>query len=79
MYPPMVTNMVGIGEESGSTEEMLGTVADYYEQEVEETTAQAAATLEPILIIIMALICVAIILAVFMPIVSMYSQMDQLT
>jgi type II secretory pathway component PulF len=76
LYPPMVTNMVGIGEEAGSTEEMLGTVADYYEMEVEETTQQVAATLEPLLIIAMALICVAIIGGVFLPIISLYGQLE---
>ncbi len=78
LYPPMVTNMVGIGEEAGSTEEMLGTVADYYELEVEETTQQVAATLEPLLIIAMALICVAIIGGVFLPIISLYGQLETL-
>ncbi len=78
LYPPMVTNMVGIGEEAGSTEEMLGTVADYYEMDVEETTQQVAATLEPLLIIAMALICVAIIGGVFLPIISLYGQLETL-
>ncbi len=76
LYPPMVTNMVAIGEEAGSTEEMLGTVADYYEQEVEETTQQVAATLEPLLIIAMACACLAVIVAVFLPIMSLYGQLD---
>ena len=76
LYPPMVTNMVAIGEEAGSTEEMLGTVADYYEQEVEETTQQVAATLEPLLIILLCVICLAVIVAVFLPIMSLYGQLD---
>jgi type IV pilus assembly protein PilC len=78
LYPAMVTNMVAIGEEAGSTEEMLGTVADYYEQEVEETTQQLAATLEPLLIIAMAVACLAVIVAVFLPIMSLYGQMDSI-
>jgi type IV pilus assembly protein PilC len=76
LYPSMVTNMVAIGEEAGSTEEMLGTVADYYEQEVEETTQQVAATIEPLLIIFMAVACLSVIVAVFLPIMSLYGQMD---
>lgn len=78
LYPPMVTNMVAIGEEAGSTEEMLGTVADYYEQEVEETTQQVAATIEPLLIIFMACACLSVIVAVFMPIMSLYGQLDSI-
>ena len=78
LYPPMVTNMVAIGEEAGSTEEMLGTVADYYEEEVEETTQQVAATLEPLLIIAMAGAALAVIVAVFLPIMSLYDQMDKI-
>ena len=78
LFPTMVTNMVAIGEEAGSTEEMLGTVADYYEEEVEEATQQAAATLEPLLIIGMACAALAVIGAVFLPIISLYGQLDTL-
>lgn len=78
LYPPMVTNMVAIGEEAGSTEEMLGTVADYYEQEVEETTQQVAATLEPLLILVLCVVCLSVIVAVFLPIISLYDQMDNI-
>ena len=78
MFPPMVYNMVGIGEESGSTEEMLGNVANYYEEEVEEATAQPAATMEPLLIIALAGLCLAIIAAVFLPIITMYEGMENL-
>lgn len=76
LFPAMVTNMVAVGEEAGSTEEMLGTVADYYEEEVEEATQQAAATLEPLLIIGMAGVALAVIAAVFLPIISLYGQLD---
>lgn len=76
LYPAMVTNMVAIGEEAGSTEEMLSTVADYYEQDVEETTQQVAATLEPLLIMVLCGVCLAVIVGVFLPIISLYGQLD---
>lgn len=76
VFPPLVTHMMKIGEETGSMEEMLNKIADYYDEEVEATTQQLTAALEPIIIIVMAVVIGALILAVMQPMFSMYEQFD---
>lgn len=78
VFPPMVYNMVAIGEETGAMEQMLEKVAEYYEEEVEATTAQLSAMLEPLMIVFMAGIVIIIIAAVFGPMLTMYNAMDSL-
>lgn len=78
IFPPMVFHMVSIGEETGGLDEMLNKVAEYYEEEVMAATEQAAAAIEPIIIIVMAFVVGAIIAAVFTPMLSMYSNIDNL-
>lgn len=76
VFPKLVTHMLGIGEETGSMEEMLSKIADYYDEDVEGATQQLTAALEPIIIIIMAVIIGALILAVMQPMMSMYQEFD---
>ncbi len=73
VFPPMVYHMIGIGEETGNMEEMLDKIADYYDEEVEMATQSLVAALEPLIIVVMALIVVPIILAVMMPMFSLYN------
>lgn len=73
VFPPMVYHMIGIGEETGNMEEMLDKIADYYDEEVEMATQSLVAALEPLIIVVMALVVVPIILAVMMPMFSLYS------
>ena len=73
VFPIMVPQMVKIGEETGSLEEMLGKIADYYDEEVEIATEALVAAMEPLIIIVMAATVVPIILAVLMPMFSLYS------
>ena len=73
VFPPMVYHMIRIGEETGNMEGMMEKVADYYDEEVEMATQSLVAALEPLIIIVMALIVVPIILAVLMPMFSLYS------
>lgn len=78
MFPPMVYHMARIGEESGNMEEMLSKLADYYEEEVENATASMMAALEPIIIIVLAVLVMGIIGAVLAPMMSMYEGLDNL-
>lgn len=78
LFPPLVHHMLRIGEETGDIEGMLNKLADYYEEEVELTTQQLMTALEPIIIIILAGIVGTIVLAVMMPMMSMYSALDSL-
>ena len=78
LFPPMVYHMVRIGEETGNIENMLDTLADYYEEEVEVATQSLMAALEPLMIIILAGVCGVIIGAVMAPMAAMYSGLDNL-
>lgn len=78
LFPPMVYHMVGIGEEAGSTEEMLNKLADYYEEEVEMAVQSLMAAMEPMIIIVLAGIVGILIGAVMAPMVNMYSALDNL-
>ena len=78
LFPPMVHHMVHIGEETGDLEAMLTKMAEYYEEEVELTTQQVMAAVEPLIIVVLALIVGVIVGAVMLPMMSMYSAMDSL-
>lgn len=78
LYPPMVYHMLKIGEETGSIEDMLEKMADYYDEEVEASTAQVMAALEPAIIVVMAGIIGVLIGAVMMPMASMYTALDNI-
>ncbi len=78
LFPPMVYHMVRIGEETGNIEQMLDTLAEYYEEEVEVATESLMAALEPLMIIGLAAICMVIIGAVLAPMASMYTGLDNL-
>ena len=78
LFPPMVYHMMRIGEEAGSTEEMLNKLADYYEEEVEMAVQSLMAAMEPMIIIVLAGIVGFLIAAVMAPMVTMYSALDNL-
>lgn len=78
LFPSMVYNMIAIGEETGMLDGMLTKVADYYEEEVELTTGSLTAAMEPLIIVVLGVIVGFIVLAIYMPMVSMYQGMDSL-
>ncbi|MFH1459953.1 MAG: type II secretion system F family protein [Candidatus Omnitrophota bacterium] len=71
VFPELMINMIGVGEESGSLDRMLSKVADTYEEEVEITTNMLAALLEPLLVIIMGVVVGIIVLAMFLPLITL--------
>jgi type IV pilus assembly protein PilC len=78
IFPPMVYHMTGIGEETGNVENMLEKLADYYDEEVEITTQSVLAAMEPLIIVFMAIIIGTLVIAVIMPIGTMYEGLDNL-
>ena len=78
VFPPMVCHMTGIGEETGNMGEMLNKLADYYDEEVEITTQSVLAAMEPLIIVFMALIVGTLVIAVIMPIRTMYEGLGNL-
>ena len=75
-FPPLVYQMISIGEDTGNIDGMLDKVADYYDEEVKEATEQMMSLLEPAIIIILALVVGTIVLSVIMPMSSMYQALD---
>ena len=78
IFPPMVCQMTGIGEETGNLEAMLEKLADYYDEEVEMTTQSVLAAMEPLIIVFMALVIGIIVISVISPIAAMYSGLGDL-
>ncbi len=74
-FPPMVTHMIEVGEQSGELESMLTKVADTYEEQVETTVTRLTALLEPILILVMVGIVLVIILATLVPLLQITSSL----
>ena len=72
VFPPMVTHMLKIGEETGTTEQMLDKVAEYYESEVEAATKNLTSAMEPIIIVVLAIVVGGVVGAVMMPMLSIY-------
>lgn len=78
LFPPLVHQMIGIGEETGDIDRMLNKLAEYYEDEVQESTQQLMALLEPLIILFLALVIGSIVLSVIMPMASMYDGLNNL-
>ena len=74
-FPQMLTEMVGVGERSGSMEQTLDVIGGYFDNEVETTTARLLSLLEPIITIVLAVVVVVLLLAVYLPMFSMYGSM----
>lgn len=68
IFPPMVTQMVSIGEESGALDAMLTKVAEFYEQEVDDAVAALSSLIEPIIIVVLGTIIGAIVVSMYLPI-----------
>jgi len=78
-FPPMVTSMVEVGEETGKLPEMLLKIADVYDDEVDNAVAALTSMLEPIMIVFLALIVGTIVLALFTPLISIITGLQQQT
>lgn len=75
-FPPLITQMIAIGEETGSLDLMLGKVADFYEKEVEVSTDRLKAILEPLLIVLLAGLVGVIVSALMIPMFEIFNQVD---
>jgi type IV pilus assembly protein PilC len=70
MFPPMVISMIDVGEETGQLPEMLLKIADVYDDEVDNTVAGLTSLLEPIMIVFLAVVVGTIVIALFLPLIS---------
>lgn len=71
IFPLMVVNMIGVGEETGSLDTMLNKIADSYEEEVDTTVGALTSLLEPMLIVTLGLIVGGIVVSMFLPLIKL--------
>lgn len=72
VFPPMVVHMMASGEETGALDEMLAKIGEFYDQEVESTTESLTALIEPLMIAVLGLIVGSMIVALYLPIFSVF-------
>jgi type IV pilus assembly protein PilC len=78
-FPPMVASMIDVGEETGKLPEMLLKIADVYDDEVDNAVAALTSMLEPIMIVFLAVIVGTIVLALFTPLISIITGLQEQT
>ena len=75
VFPPMVTQMISVGETTGALDTMLAKIADFYEEEVDVAVAGLLTLLEPVMIALLGGIVGGIVIAMYMPIFSLISKL----
>ena len=75
-FPPLMTQMIAVGEESGDLDSMLNEVAEFYETEVETTTDRLKSIIEPLLIVVLASIVGVIVIAIVVPMFQIYGDIQ---
>lgn len=78
IFPAMVHHMMKIGEEAGNTEEMLMKLSQYYDEEVEIAVQSLMAAMEPLVIIVLALVVGVLVMSVILPMMSLYDTLNSL-
>lgn len=73
-FPPLIPHMIAIGEQTGALDQMLGKVAEFYEKEVDTATERLKSLIEPLMMIFLAVIVGTIVMAIMVPMFSMYEQ-----
>ena len=68
VFPPMVTRMIGVGEQTGELEKMLTKIADFYEEQVDTAVSGLTSLIEPLIIVFLGVVVGGIVAAMFMPI-----------
>jgi type IV pilus assembly protein PilC len=77
IFPPMVIQMISVGEETGNLETMLNKIAEFYDQEVDTSIKAMTSLIEPVIICVMGLVIGAIVICMFLPIFQMSSLVDK--
>lgn len=74
LFPPLVTQMISVGEESGTLDELSGEIAEFYEEDVDETMSNFSAIIEPVLLLFLGLGVGAMAIAILLPIYTLTEQ-----
>ncbi len=77
VFPPMVVQMIGIGEQTGALDEMLAKIADFYDDEVDSAVEALTAAIEPIMIVVMGTMVGGMLVAMYLPIFKMASVISE--
>jgi type IV pilus assembly protein PilC len=77
VFPHMVVQMIGVGEQTGALDTMLSKIADFYEEEVDDAVAALTAMLEPLLMVFLGVAVGGIVIAMYLPIFSMASKFGE--
>jgi type IV pilus assembly protein PilC len=75
VFPPMVVQMISVGEATGALDTMLGKIADFYEEEVDVAVAGLLTLMEPVMIAVLGGVVGGIVIAMYMPIFSLISKL----
>ena len=76
VFPPMVTQMINVGEATGALDTMLSKIADFYEEEVDTAVAGMLTLMEPIMIAFLGVVVGGIVIAMYLPIFDLISRMS---
>jgi type IV pilus assembly protein PilC len=76
IFPPMVTQMMEVGEETGQISAMLDKVADFYDHEVEVATESLTAAIEPIMVVVMGAIVGTVVICLYLPMFTIYQHIQ---
>ena len=71
VFPPMVVQMIAVGEQTGALDTMLSKIADFYEDEVDQAVAQLMSLLEPVMIVVLGGLVGGIVVSMYLPIFSL--------
>jgi type IV pilus assembly protein PilC len=75
IFPPMVTQMVAVGEQTGELDQMLEKLADYYEEEADQAIADMMTLFEPVMIVFLGVVIGGIVISLYLPIFSLISRL----
>jgi type IV pilus assembly protein PilC len=71
LFPPMVIQMIDVGERSGNLPEMLAKISDYYDMEVDSAVTALTSILEPVMIVVMGIVIAAVLISMYLPMFEM--------
>lgn len=74
VFPPMMAQMMAVGEDTGALDDMLGKIADFYDQEIESTTEQLTSLIEPLMILFVGIMIGGMVITMYLPMFSIYNQ-----
>ncbi len=76
VFPPMVVQMIGVGEQTGALDAMLSKIADFYEDEVDQAVANLLTLLEPVMILFLGITVGGIVIAMYLPLFDLISKLS---